>query len=187
MIGARAMLKALLLALLEPTETLRRLEAEGDTTARLALLEELKTLPCGRGLGSLLPHARRARRRATGWRRSRRTSATCWRSAAEPNRSERGDRVLSTLLELTRDQQGVCRRPGAQGGLVRPAGRRSPRAGRRERRGQVDADQGDHRRPSAGRGNDRGPGPAGRRTSTRSERASWGSPRSTSSRRSSRT
>ncbi len=30
-IGARAMLKALLLALLEPTETLRQLEAEGDT------------------------------------------------------------------------------------------------------------------------------------------------------------
>jgi L-rhamnose isomerase len=46
-IGARCMLKALLLAFLEPTEALRRLEAEGDTTARLALLEELKTLPAG--------------------------------------------------------------------------------------------------------------------------------------------
>ena len=46
-IGARCMLKALLLALLEPAETLRQLEAEGDTTARLALLEELKTLPFG--------------------------------------------------------------------------------------------------------------------------------------------
>jgi L-rhamnose isomerase len=46
-IGARSLLKALLLALLEPTETLRRLEAEGDYTARLALLEELKTLPAG--------------------------------------------------------------------------------------------------------------------------------------------
>jgi L-rhamnose isomerase len=46
-IGARAMLKALLLALLEPTESLRRLESEGDNTARLALLEELKTLPFG--------------------------------------------------------------------------------------------------------------------------------------------
>ena len=46
-IGARAMLKALLLALLEPTETLRQLEAEGDYTARLALLEELKSLPFG--------------------------------------------------------------------------------------------------------------------------------------------
>jgi L-rhamnose isomerase len=46
-IGARAMLKALLLALLEPTEALRQLEANGDTTARLALLEELKSLPYG--------------------------------------------------------------------------------------------------------------------------------------------
>ncbi len=41
------MLKALLLALLEPTEALRRLEAEGDNTARLALLEEIKALPFG--------------------------------------------------------------------------------------------------------------------------------------------
>jgi L-rhamnose isomerase len=46
-IGVRAMLKALLLALLEPTGSLRRLEAEGDYTARLALLEELKALPFG--------------------------------------------------------------------------------------------------------------------------------------------
>jgi L-rhamnose isomerase len=46
-IGTRAMLKALLLALLEPTESLRKLEADGDTTARLALLEELKALPFG--------------------------------------------------------------------------------------------------------------------------------------------
>jgi L-rhamnose isomerase len=46
-IGARSMLKALLLALLEPTESLRRLEVEGDNTARLALLEELKALPFG--------------------------------------------------------------------------------------------------------------------------------------------
>jgi L-rhamnose isomerase len=46
-IGARAMQKALLLALLEPTETLRQLEADGDSTARLALLEELKMLPYG--------------------------------------------------------------------------------------------------------------------------------------------
>ncbi len=46
-IGARCLLKALLLALLEPSTTLRRLEAEGDFTGRLALLEELKTLPFG--------------------------------------------------------------------------------------------------------------------------------------------
>lgn len=46
-IGVRATLKALLLALLEPSATLRRLEAEGDFTARLGLMEELKTLPAG--------------------------------------------------------------------------------------------------------------------------------------------
>jgi len=46
-IGARAMIKALLIALLEPADTLRRLEKEGDGTARLALLEELKALPFG--------------------------------------------------------------------------------------------------------------------------------------------
>ena len=40
-------MKALLLAFLEPIEKLRRLEAEGDTTARLALLEEQKSLPFG--------------------------------------------------------------------------------------------------------------------------------------------
>ncbi len=41
------MIKALLIALLEPIETLRQFEREGDFTARLALLEELKTLPYG--------------------------------------------------------------------------------------------------------------------------------------------
>ncbi len=43
--GTRAMLKALLIALLEPTDTLRTLEADMDYTSRLALLEDLKTLP----------------------------------------------------------------------------------------------------------------------------------------------
>ena len=46
-IGARNALKALLLALLEPTGELRKLENAGDFTSRLALLEELKTLPVG--------------------------------------------------------------------------------------------------------------------------------------------
>jgi len=46
-IGTRAMLKALLLALLEPIDRLRKLEDEGDFTGRLAMLEELKTLPAG--------------------------------------------------------------------------------------------------------------------------------------------
>ncbi|MBU4200791.1 MAG: L-rhamnose isomerase [Verrucomicrobia bacterium] len=46
-IGARGMLKALLLALLEPTARLQELERTGDYTSRLALLEEIKTLPFG--------------------------------------------------------------------------------------------------------------------------------------------
>jgi len=46
-IGARAMIRQLLIALLEPTARLKELEANGDYTSRLALLEELKTLPSG--------------------------------------------------------------------------------------------------------------------------------------------
>ena len=46
-IGMRAMLKALLIGLLEPTAELQRLEEAGDFTSRLALMEELKTLPFG--------------------------------------------------------------------------------------------------------------------------------------------
>ncbi|WP_145501049.1 L-rhamnose isomerase [Yersinia similis] len=44
-IGTRNMKKALLRALLEPTDMLRQLELRGDYTARLALLEEQKSLP----------------------------------------------------------------------------------------------------------------------------------------------
>ncbi|ACS87246.1 L-rhamnose isomerase [Musicola paradisiaca] len=44
-IGTRNMKKALLRALLEPTDSLRKLEQNGDYTARLALLEEQKSLP----------------------------------------------------------------------------------------------------------------------------------------------
>ena len=46
-IGVRNMLKALLKALLEPIDQLRAAEQAGDYTARLALLEEAKTLPFG--------------------------------------------------------------------------------------------------------------------------------------------
>ncbi len=46
-IGARNALRALLMALLEPTEQMRALEMAGDFTARLALLEELKGMPLG--------------------------------------------------------------------------------------------------------------------------------------------
>ncbi len=46
-IGTRNFLKALLLALLEPTAKLRAAENAGDHTTRLALQEEIKTLPMG--------------------------------------------------------------------------------------------------------------------------------------------
>jgi len=46
-IGSRAFLKALLQALLEPTNRLRQAESEGDYTTRLALQEETKSLPLG--------------------------------------------------------------------------------------------------------------------------------------------
>ncbi len=46
-IGIRATQKALLLALLEPSKHLREAEANGNFTARLALLEEAKSLPWG--------------------------------------------------------------------------------------------------------------------------------------------
>ena len=55
-IGARSALKALLLALLEPATRLRKLEAEGDNTSRLALLEEVKTLPFGAVWDEYLQH-----------------------------------------------------------------------------------------------------------------------------------
>ncbi len=46
-IGTRCMLKALLMALLEPISMLRQFERDGDYTARLSMLEEIKTLPFG--------------------------------------------------------------------------------------------------------------------------------------------
>lgn len=46
-IGARNALRGLLMALLEPTATLREYERRGDYTARLALQEEIKGLPFG--------------------------------------------------------------------------------------------------------------------------------------------
>jgi L-rhamnose isomerase len=46
-IGSRNALKCLLAALLEPAAELRRIEAANDVTARLAYLEESKTMPFG--------------------------------------------------------------------------------------------------------------------------------------------
>lgn len=60
------MKKALLRALLEPTEQLRQLEASGDYTARLALLEEqnrCRGRPCGRCIASVTTR----QQEASGW------------------------------------------------------------------------------------------------------------------------
>ncbi len=46
-IGTRCTQKAILAALLEPSARLRELEARGDMASKLAVLEELKTLPLG--------------------------------------------------------------------------------------------------------------------------------------------
>jgi len=46
-LGMRAMQKALLYALLEPFETMRKAEREGDLTARLVWTETAKTMPFG--------------------------------------------------------------------------------------------------------------------------------------------
>ena len=46
-IGARATLKALLAALLEPVSRLREMDAAGDGAGKLAMLEEQKTMPLG--------------------------------------------------------------------------------------------------------------------------------------------
>ncbi len=44
-IGMRNTIKALIFAMLEPTEMLKKAEVEGDLTTRLAMLEELKSYP----------------------------------------------------------------------------------------------------------------------------------------------
>lgn len=46
-IGVRSTLKALLIALLEPTDQIQKAEASGDLTGRLAMIEDFKTLPFG--------------------------------------------------------------------------------------------------------------------------------------------
>jgi len=46
-IGLRSTRKAILYALLDPTSQLKRLEADGNNAARLALTDEMKTMPFG--------------------------------------------------------------------------------------------------------------------------------------------
>ena len=60
-VGTRNALKALLMALLEPYRQLQQMEIAGDYTGRLVLLEELKSMPFGGGVGCLLPAPGRAR------------------------------------------------------------------------------------------------------------------------------
>jgi len=45
--GARSVIKALMIAMLEPAEMLRKFEKTGDYTSRLVMLEEIKSLPFG--------------------------------------------------------------------------------------------------------------------------------------------
>ncbi len=59
--------KALLRALLEPTAELRKLEAAGDYTARLALLEEQKSLPW-QAVWKCIANVTIPQRVANGWR-----------------------------------------------------------------------------------------------------------------------
>ncbi len=61
-IGGRNMAKALLLALVAPVAKLKQAEAEGDYTSRLALMEEVKALPFGAGMGLPLREDGRAGR-----------------------------------------------------------------------------------------------------------------------------
>ena len=63
--------------------------------------------------------------------------------------------MSQVLLRATEVDQGVRRRAGAQARLARAARGRGPRAGRRERRREVDADQDHHRRGAARRRGDR--------------------------------
>ncbi|SUG17579.1 L-rhamnose isomerase [Salmonella enterica subsp. arizonae] len=66
-IGTRNMKKALLRALLEPTDQLRQLEASGDYTARLALLKSKN--PCrGRPSGKCIVSVTTRRQAVSGWK-----------------------------------------------------------------------------------------------------------------------
>ena len=91
-IGTRAMIKALLLALLEPTAKLREMERAGDFTGRLAMLEESEDAARRRGVGLLLLAAgssgrpRVARRRAEV--RTRRAQQACMIAVAIPRNSQ---------------------------------------------------------------------------------------------------
>jgi L-rhamnose isomerase len=46
-VGLRATRKAILYAMLDPTKQLQSLEAAGDRTSRMALMDEMKAMPFG--------------------------------------------------------------------------------------------------------------------------------------------
>ena len=129
-IGARAVQKALLLALLEPVQQLRRLERSGDFTGRLALLERLRMLPYGAVWRPLLRHQRRRpgsglaagspRLRSEGTEPARRLAQAGTGSYAERGGSD-GDRTGSRLPVRVRPGAGTRRsRLLGAGPLCRP-------------------------------------------------------------------
>ncbi len=77
-IGARNTLRGLLNALLEPLDMLKQMKSSGDFSSRLALQEELKSMPFWRGLGLLLYEARRACWHRISWMSSRITRRKNW-------------------------------------------------------------------------------------------------------------
>ena len=84
-IGARNILKALLIAMLEPTAMLRERELAGDLTARLAMQEEFKSLPWA----SVWDHyclTRDVPAGGPGWIASATMNARRWRTASSPRR-----------------------------------------------------------------------------------------------------
>jgi hypothetical protein len=99
-IGARNTQKALLQAMLEPTAKLRACEEAGDYTARLALLEEIKSLPWGAGVGSVLQRRGRPDRPAVAQRGEEvREPRPCGRAlTGRALGSSQGDSMMRTVI-----------------------------------------------------------------------------------------
>ena len=86
-IGARSTLKALLLALLEPTPLAAAAGGRGRLDRAAGDARRGEVAPLGRGLGPLLPRSTTPRRASTGWRRSRPTNATSSQGGVERDRA----------------------------------------------------------------------------------------------------
>ena len=98
-----------------------------------------------------------------------------------PRRDRAPPPARTPLLRRHRHLQALRRRPGARRRRLRDRRRRGRRPGRRQRRRQVDADQGDRRRPARRLGHDRAS------TASRSASAAPPTPTSSASRPSTRT